>query len=64
MKGRSMDTRFAQSMCQNDTYTNYIYETSIKNYYKDIKYYLSTAYGECHVSAWKGDEIIVIHVIL
>ena len=42
-----------------DTYTYYMYETSTQNGYKNNKYYLGAAWGECHASAWKGDGTLV-----
>ena len=42
-----------------DTYTYYMYETSTKNGYKNNKYYLGAAYGECHAPDWKGDGTLV-----
>lgn len=42
-----------------DTYTYYMYETSTQNGYKNNKYYLGAAWGECHASAWKGDGPLV-----
>lgn len=37
-----------------DTYTYYMYEEK-----SNKKYFLGAAYGECHASAWKGDDQLV-----
>ena len=48
-----------------DTYTYYMYETSKKADYKDNKYYLGAAWGECWAKdkngnpAWKGNGTLV-----
>lgn len=48
-----------------DTYTYYMYETSTQNGYKNNKYYLGAAWGECWAKdengnpAWKGNGTLV-----
>ena len=48
-----------------DTYTYYMYETSTQNAYKNNKYYLGAAWGECWAKdengnpAWKGNGTLV-----
>ncbi len=48
-----------------DTYTYYMYETSTQNGYKNNKYYLGAAWGECWAidsngdPAWKGNGQLV-----